>query len=101
MRLYVKYVPQYCLEPVHIIVQQFNHATRYKLTEKTCWNYVGKLKVHVYVATQKQYLSRKNLNPRVLWDRTCETWALKEGLCAVHERVDFLCTFDEKQFAYL
>ena len=66
MRIWHKYVLQYCTEPFNNTVQRFNGATGYKICEKTGRRYVRKLKMDSFVAIQKPYLSNKNCNARIV-----------------------------------
>ena len=78
IRLWYKYVLQCCAEPLYIIMQRFNGAAGYKISEKTVQLHVRKLKADSYLAIQKPYLSNKNLNPRIPCARLHENWTLSQ-----------------------
>ena len=78
MRLFHKYVLEYCFEPLYVIFSRFSEATGLKFHKNTGRRYVRKLNKHCYVAVQKPFLSKRNISKRILWARTHQSWTQKQ-----------------------
>ena len=74
MPLFGNYVTHNCFDSLHVIVAKFNAFTKINISVRTGWQYIRKLNSHSYVALQKPFLSKKNINVRIIWARTHETW---------------------------
>ena len=78
LRLFKKYVLENCFESLHVIVARFNSYTGLNLSERSGRRYMKHLKLDSYIAVQKPFVSKKNLDARILWARTHQEWTLHQ-----------------------
>ena len=67
-----------CFKPLHTIVACFNAYTGLNLSERSGRRYMKLLKMSSCIAVQKPFLSKKNIDARILWARTHKNWSLNQ-----------------------
>ncbi len=76
--MFQKYVREYCFEPLYITLARFKTTTGVELSTSTKKRYIKLLEMECVIAIQKQFLSKKNINKRVLWARVHKNWNLEQ-----------------------
>ncbi len=72
------FVLENCFQPLHTIVARFNKYTGLNLSEGSGRRYIKLLEMDCYVAVQKPFLSKKNIDARIPWARTHQDWTLDQ-----------------------
>ena len=78
MRLLQRYVIEYCFDPLNVIAARFNEYTRQQLSASTIKRALRRMDIQCYVAIQKPYLSKRNIDKRIIWERTEQHWAVQQ-----------------------
>ena len=78
MRLLQRYIIQYCFEPMCTITGRFNAATKLKLSVVTVRHYDKILNIRSYIAIQKPFLSKRNVNNCIQWGLKHKDWKLTQ-----------------------
>ncbi len=67
-----------CFKSLHTIVAIFNVCTGMNLSERSGRSYIKLLGMDSYITVQKPFLSKKNLDARILLDRIHKNWKIDE-----------------------
>ncbi len=57
---------------------RFNHHTQLHLSTWTVRRYIKKMNMTPYIAIQKPFLSKKNMNACIVWARTHGSWSMQQ-----------------------
>lgn len=74
IRMFKKYILTNCFEPLYVIVNRFNITSCIKISISTAKRYMKRMKLYSFVAVQKPFVTKRNMNARIILARTHEHW---------------------------